>query len=32
LDEIDAEEVQEEPPLSSEDGEEGSEDAEDKQD
>lgn len=32
LDEIDTEEVQEEPPLSSEDGEEGSEDAEDKQD
>jgi hypothetical protein len=32
LDEIDAEEVQEEPPLSSEDREEGSEDAEDKQD
>jgi hypothetical protein len=32
LDEIDAEEVQEEPPLSSEDGQEGSEDAEDEQD
>src|SRR5215218_4878991 len=32
LDEIDAEEVQKEPPLSSEDGEEGSEDAEDKHD